>query len=135
MIIAANCNDDNGPVNGNGTDCEPDSGFIQLTTPTGDETFAVGQKVTVKWKIDRGQVDGVVLGVSIDGGITFIDIVPKAVMAEATPQYQCMSYEWTIGSEANAIAYEATNSVLLRVEWYQDRTFSWDVSEAFTINQ
>jgi hypothetical protein len=134
MLIAASCDDGNG--DGNTPSCTaPSGGAIELTYPEGGESLAVGSTKTVTFKIDKNTVDGVVLAVSLDGGITFTDIVSSAIMASGDAQYQCLTYSWTIGSEANTVNYATgSNSVIMKVSFYADPTIAVS-SGAFTVTK
>jgi len=119
----------------NPTDCQPITMAIKITSPASGASFKVGSTVKVDFEVDRNQVTQVNIKVSIDNGKSFSNILSSGGLAVPSGnQYQCMSYDWKVGSEGEPVTWAATNSCILVVEQYGNSTV-YDQSQSFTVTQ
>ena len=136
VLIACNPTDE-----GSTSDCTPANGaFIELTTDISGKTYTVGQTVKLEWKIDRNQIKqntSVQIEVSIDNGISWTAMTSPSVEVPSGDQYQCMSYDWVIGSEGEAVAYESVNqNCLLWIHEYSNSSNGVKYNDRkFTVNK
>jgi len=105
-------------------DCAPSGGkIVELTTSLSGTTHTVGETITISWKTDRNQITNgqVVVDVSIDNGITWSAIPDAGIPVPSGNHYQCMSLNWKIGDEGEAVDYESENGqCMIRIHEYSN---------------
>ena len=126
------------PQDNNENDCTPTEGkLVELTADVAGKTYSIGEKVTLTWKIDGNRITNgkVVIDVSPDDGISWSSIPDAGISVPA--QYQCMTYEWTVGSEGEFADYkDGNNTCILRIHQYSDVSNGMVFSGTkFTVNK
>jgi hypothetical protein len=101
---------------------------LVLVSPNGDESYAVGEVMTIVWTAN-GEVNGILAEMSVDKGMTWLPVTQGAAWAPgSTP------HEWTIPSHIDETSLIA-DTVLVRVSDYFRTTIS-DMSDApFSITE
>ncbi len=137
VLVLSGC-----PKPDDGTPCTAPAGTqgLELVSVGGGKTtFNFGESVPIEFKFDQTIVTGILIKISIDGGLGGWKLVQtggKQIDPVGGDQYQCMTYTWTIGSEGEAVNYAAGSNAncVLRIEDYNN-TNATDQSTAFTINK
>jgi len=111
---------------------------VELITPIGGESYSVGDKVPVKWKVDTDKIQTQVsLKVSVNGSSgPFLNIFNQGIYVPAEDGgIVCMDTTWTIGQEWDAVNYSGSQTVILQVGKYNEEAALSDVSGMITINE
>lgn len=126
LLLILHCDNSTKPSN------MPENGYVELTSPSGGETFYVGDTVEIEFKVNADKVPGVVPQISINDGMSWEDIPSEMVPSSGTGG-QLLSYDWIIGNEVNPVIYADTNSECrIKVYVYDDKT-KFDKSERLAI--
>lgn len=130
MVISCDSStepDDNMPDNGKN---------IQVVYPIGGESFTVGQTVTIQCKVNADKVLLINPAISINGGMTFSEIVAQSIKAEAGGGGQLLTCQWVIGQEAIPVTYDSTiTNCKIKVYDYDNQSgVGVDQSGEFTVS-
>ncbi|MBN1577018.1 MAG: hypothetical protein JW913_10725 [Chitinispirillaceae bacterium] len=113
---------------------DPDKG-IELIFPRGGEIFTVGNSVDIRWKVDAAMIVQVTVEVSINGIDGPWRNIHRAIDVPQGNDIICMDTVWTIGEEYETIEYAASQTVLLKVSDYLDKSSHKDVSSMITVDR
>jgi hypothetical protein len=93
---------------------------IHISSPRTGEEYSTGDTLTIEWSV-IGMISGCVVGVSLDGGITFVSLSPKAVEV----RQNIAAFEWVIpGSitdESGEVPLQGID-LIVRVHAYSDQS-------------
>lgn len=111
---------------------------VELISPTGGESYKIGDNVPVKWKVDTELLQSqVALKISINGSSgPWSQVFDRGIDVPATEEsgVVCMDTIWTIGQENVAVNYGNSQTILVRIENYFDSGM-YDESGMVTVSE
>ena len=134
LLLLISCN---GPTEEEDCSSISSGKAVELITPTGGESFSIGDHVPVKWKVDTDIIQSkVVLQVSLSGSVgPFYNMCLGISVPAEDGGIVCMDTVWTVGQEYDSVNYGSSQTVNLRVAKYNDEAAFSDVSGMITINE
>lgn len=127
---------DNPSGNGECTPFDDDDTFIELISPTGGESYTMGDDVTVRWKVDPDVVPQVILQVSIGGDAgPWRNLFDRGIGVPAGGDVACMDTVWRIGGEDEEVGYGTSETVTFRVGWYDEPALINDAASMISVTR
>lgn len=125
----SSCKEDNGGTNPTPT-CTPiaDSLTFQFNSPKGGETYKVGEKLTIDFKVNEDKIDQYVPELTIDNGKSWTIL---SVGGGIKVTSGCMKFEYTIPTD---ILDATSNQCKIKLRLYTDESIKV-ISEPFTIQK
>jgi hypothetical protein len=120
--------EDNGGTYGAGTSAPFSIKYIVITAPTAGQTLTNGSTVTITWKDTPAKLSSLRFLLSVDGGMTFGDML----LASVDPSTSSLS--WTIGAELGSgspFTYPSAQCILKIRDYQNDQLF--DMTGIFSV--
>jgi hypothetical protein len=99
---------------------------ILITNPIANQTFTVGQTVSITWRDAASNISSLQLMLSTDGGTTFGDMLTMSLPSTTN------SYSWIVGSEPGSIFSYPSSKCVIKVMDYTNNNLK-DISGTFTV--
>ena len=135
LLLFISCN---GPTEEDDCSTISSGKAVELITPTGGESFTIGDRVPVKWKVDTDIIQTQVsLKVSLNGSSgPFLNIFDRGIYVPSEEGgVVCMDTTWTVGQEYDGVNYSGSQTVNLQVGKYNEEADLSDISGMITINE
>jgi hypothetical protein len=88
--------------------------YMSVTSPAAGDTLAVGESVDIRWEAGS-QIGGVVIEVSLDGGMSWHELVKGGDIVPGDPLW--LSYPWTIEPTVGGVS-SVSNLAIVKIYDY-----------------